>query len=88
MHAQGTHTAMKSGMLAAEAAFEALTGSAADAASVDLSSYEEALRGSWVWEELQRERNIRPSCAPLCLCRACHALLWVWPCAGLLGSAV
>lgn len=68
---------MKSGMLAAEAAFDALTGSASSAAApVDLGSYEDALRGSWVWEELQRERNIRPSCAP---CRACHLILMCGP---------
>ena len=56
---------MKSGMLAAEAAFEALTNSeASSAAPVDLGSYEAALKSSWVWEELRRERNIRPACAP------------------------
>ncbi len=61
---QGTHTAMKSGMLAAEAVFEELTGSSADStAPVDLSGYEESLKSSWVWEELEKERNIRPSYA-------------------------
>ena len=60
---QGTHTAMKSGMLAAEAAFDALTAAAPSAAPADLAPYEAALRSSWVWEELERERNIRPACA-------------------------
>ena len=68
---KGTHTAMKSGMLAAEAAVAQLLGEGcadeADegakegcAAPVDLSSYEGALRSSWVWEELYLARNIRP----------------------------
>lgn len=56
---QGTHTAMKSGMLAAEAAFDELTGASSGAANLD--SYEEQMRSSWVWEELTKERNIRPS---------------------------
>ena len=53
---------MKSGMLAAEAAFDALT-SATSSAPADLAPYEAALKASWVWEELERERNIRPACA-------------------------
>ena len=61
---QGTHTAIKSGMLAAEAAFNALTNS--DSISpADLSSYEEDLKASWVWDELHDSRNIRPGFAKL-----------------------
>ena len=52
---KGTHTAMKSAMIAAEAAFAALGGGA------ELSAYDDDLRRSWVWEELKRARNIRPS---------------------------
>lgn len=55
---KGTHTAMKSGMLAAEAAFEAL---AADRSSDQLDSYPQAVKESWIWNELHRVRNIRPS---------------------------
>lgn len=63
---QGTHTAMKSGMLAAEAAFTELTStSEGSTAPADLAAYEDALKSSWVWEELERERNIRPSYVPL-----------------------
>ncbi len=51
---KGTHTAMKSGMLAAEAAFAHLT------QNKPLEAYEEALKASWVYEELYRARNIRP----------------------------
>jgi len=55
---KGTHTAMKSGMLVAEAAFEAL----ADGASAPiLDAYPRKLEASWLWEELHRVRNIRPS---------------------------
>ena len=56
---KGTHTSMKSGMLAAEAVAEAL----AAGGSGDLSGYETRLRESWVWDELSLVRNIRPSFA-------------------------
>jgi electron-transferring-flavoprotein dehydrogenase len=54
---KGTHTAMKSGMLAAEAAFAAL---GADEPVAELVAYEEALRASWVYRELRRVRNSKP----------------------------
>jgi electron-transferring-flavoprotein dehydrogenase len=57
---KGTHTAMKSGMLAAEAVAEALAAATPPAV---LEAYPRALRASWVWEELQRVRNIRPGFA-------------------------
>ncbi len=57
---KGTHTAMKSGMLAAEALAEALK---SEAASPVLDAYPEALKNSWVWSELQGVRNIRPGFA-------------------------
>src|SRR5215470_9046679 len=50
---KGTHTAMKSGMTAAEAAFKQLQGEAA-------ADYRAALEASWIWDELYRVRNIRP----------------------------
>ncbi|WCJ41306.1 Electron transfer flavoprotein-ubiquinone oxidoreductase mitochondrial [Euphorbia peplus] len=52
---KGTHTAMKSGMLAAEAAFGALHGDS------NLESYWDTLRNSWIWEELHKARNYRPA---------------------------
>ncbi|MFO1075750.1 MAG: electron transfer flavoprotein-ubiquinone oxidoreductase [Geminicoccaceae bacterium] len=55
---KGTHTAMKSGMVAAEAAFAALAGEAEHPA---LDAYPELLRQSWLWDELYRVRNIRPA---------------------------
>jgi electron-transferring-flavoprotein dehydrogenase len=57
---KGTHTAMKSGMLAAEAAFNAMTSQPAGK-PLDLSAYETSFKSSWVDQELFRERNIRPS---------------------------
>lgn len=56
---KGTHTSMKSGMLAAEAAFSALQGNSQG--SVFLYNYEDALRRSWIWKELREVRNMRPS---------------------------
>ena len=55
---KGSHTAMKSGMLAAEAAFDAI---AADRAGDVLSAYPEALDKSWIATELKMVRNVEPS---------------------------
>ncbi|HEY5789673.1 MAG TPA: electron-transfer flavoprotein:ubiquinone oxidoreductase, partial [Gammaproteobacteria bacterium] len=52
---KGTHTAMKSGLLAAETVFAALQ--AGDAGGGDLDAYGEAFAGSWLHDELQRSRN-------------------------------
>ena len=57
---KGTHTAMKSGMLAAEAVFEVLA-SANPAA--EPASYAEKIEASWLWAELYKVRNIRPAFA-------------------------
>ena len=53
---KGSHTAMKSGMLAAEAIFERL-----DDDNADLNIYESKLKSSWIYDELKKVRNIRPS---------------------------
>jgi electron-transferring-flavoprotein dehydrogenase len=55
---KGSHTAMKSGMLAAETVFDVVTG---DGEATDISAYETAIKASWIWDELYRVRNIRPS---------------------------
>ncbi|MCB9942850.1 MAG: electron transfer flavoprotein-ubiquinone oxidoreductase [Geminicoccaceae bacterium] len=55
---KGTHTAMKSGMLAAEAVMDALAG---EAESPVPSSYPQRFRDSWLYEELHGVRNIRPA---------------------------
>jgi len=54
---KGTHTAMKSGMLAAEAVFDLLQSGAGNEA-VD---YQQRIEHSWIWPELKSVRNIRPS---------------------------
>ena len=56
---KGSHTAMKTGMLAAEAAFAALKGG--DEGYGTLEAYPKAFRESWVYEELHKARNFRPA---------------------------
>ena len=51
---KGSHTAMKSGMVAAETVLARLDG------NTD-TRVETAIRQSWIWDELYRVRNIRPS---------------------------
>ncbi|KAJ3113191.1 hypothetical protein HDU96_003690 [Phlyctochytrium bullatum] len=58
---KGTHTAMKSGMLAGEAAYRAVTAESAPAGPITLNAYEESIKNSWVWKELYEVRNVRPS---------------------------
>jgi electron-transferring-flavoprotein dehydrogenase len=60
---KGNHTAMKSGMLAAEAVFAHLTADEDQGApqGAEVKTYTDALKRSWVWEELQAVRNIRPA---------------------------
>jgi electron-transferring-flavoprotein dehydrogenase len=57
---KGSHTAMKSGMLAAEAAFEAIS---ADRSGDALDAYQTALHSSWVADELKTVRNVEPMVA-------------------------
>src|SRR5687767_11586013 len=54
---KGSHCAIKSGMLAADAAHDALeAGRASDA----LTAYPQAFRSSWLYDELHRARNFKP----------------------------
>lgn len=59
---KGTHTAMKSGMVAAEEAFRAIVTQADDGKKgpIMLTGYPARLEASWVYNELERVRNIRP----------------------------
>mgnify|MGYP003627210334 CR=1 FL=1 len=52
---KGTHTAMKSGMLAAEATFEALKAGATG--GDEITGYPEAYEKSWLFDELYTARN-------------------------------
>ncbi len=54
---KGSHAAIKSGMLAAEAAFEALK---AGRAGAELTAYPAAFRSSWLHDELHAARNFKP----------------------------
>jgi len=54
---KGSHAAIKSGAMAAEAAYTAITaGRSAD----ELITYPQAFRSSWLHEELHRARNFKP----------------------------
>jgi len=55
---KGSHTAMKSGMVAAEVAFEAVV---AERSRDELAEFSSAFEKSWVYAELKRARNVRPS---------------------------
>jgi electron-transferring-flavoprotein dehydrogenase len=54
---KGTHNAMKTAMMAAEAAFAALS---AGRAGDTLDDYETAYKGSYVYQDLKRVRNVKP----------------------------
>ena len=54
---KGTHNAMNSGMLAAQAAFDAL---GANRAHDEISAYSEAFKSSWSYEDLYKVRNVKP----------------------------
>ncbi|KAF6744297.1 oxidoreductase [Ephemerocybe angulata] len=69
---KGTHNAMKSGMLAAESAWEAVQKKNAEAAEAeaeegaeekptDMTGYDTAFHNSWVRDDLYEVRNLRPS---------------------------
>jgi electron-transferring-flavoprotein dehydrogenase len=57
---KGSHTAIKSGMLAAESAFKAISD---DRRSDVLADYEPAVRSSWIADELKKVRNAQPAVA-------------------------
>lgn len=56
---KGTHTAMKSGMIAAESIFEAIKGG--DEGGQDLTAYTTAWEQSWAFKELYATRNFGPA---------------------------
>lgn len=63
---KGSHTAMKTGMIAAETIYQALqpSGLSQDQASLqgqDLTQYEQAIKDSWVYTELHQSRNVAPA---------------------------
>lgn len=54
---KGSHAAIKSGMLAAEAAYDAVT---ANRSYDELAAYPESFKNSWLHEELHKARNFKP----------------------------
>ena len=54
---KGSHAAMKSGMLAAEAVYDALR---SQRAFDELDAYPKAFRESWLYDELHATRNFKP----------------------------
>ena len=55
---KGNHTAMKSGMIAAESIVETLTST--EGFGAENTTYQANLEKSWLWKELKKVRNIRP----------------------------
>lgn len=59
---KGNHTAMKSGMLAAECMAEYFkTNTTAVSPQTMINTYDKAIQNSWIWTELKAVRNIRPA---------------------------
>ncbi len=56
---KGNHNAIKSGMLGAEAAFEALA--AGKTGGDELIAYPVKLKASWIWKDLDKVRNVKPA---------------------------
>ena len=56
---KGSHNAIKTGTLAAEAIFERLQ--AGSHGGDEITEYPVALKASWVWEDLRKVRNVKPS---------------------------
>ena len=56
---KGNHTAIKTGMLAAETVFAALQGG--DQGGSDLTDYTQRVKDSWVYDEMYRARNFEPA---------------------------
>lgn len=61
---KGTHNAMKSGMLAGEAVFDLLKGAdpqTSTESGLEPVEYEAKIKNSWIYDELKKVRNVRPS---------------------------
>ena len=56
---KGSHNAIKTGTLAAEAIFERLQ--AGSQGGDEITEYPVALKASWVWKDLRKVRNVKPS---------------------------
>ncbi len=72
---KGTHNAMKTGMLAAEAAFAAVS---AGRANDVLDAYETAWKESWVFQDLWKVRNVKPGFKWGALAGTIHGGMQMW----------
>ncbi|WP_207762524.1 electron transfer flavoprotein-ubiquinone oxidoreductase [Niveispirillum lacus] len=72
---KGTHNAMKTGMLAAEAAFDKLV---AGSGSDTLTAYEQSWKDSWVYEDLFKVRNVKPGLKAGLLLGNLHGGIQMW----------
>ena len=57
---KGIHNSMKSGMLAAEAAFDAIFNAENPSEDKLLHAYPAAIKASWLWHDLYAVRNVKP----------------------------
>ena len=73
---KGTHNAMKTGMLAAEAAFDKLVGGIGSGDT--LSAYEKSWKDSWVHEDLFKVRNVKPGLKAGLLLGNLHGGIQMW----------
>ena len=71
---KGTHTAMKSGMLAAESVFDALK--QGSTGGEELNAYPEKFKQSWLFDELYKARNVGPAMHKIGLFLG-SALVWI-----------
>ena len=62
---KGSHTALKSGLLAAECIHAALRCTSPSEADVELAGFAARVRDSWIWSELHEARNFAPGIAKL-----------------------
>uniref|UniRef100_A0A0K2V2V7 Electron transfer flavoprotein-ubiquinone oxidoreductase n=1 Tax=Lepeophtheirus salmonis TaxID=72036 RepID=A0A0K2V2V7_LEPSM len=58
---KGTHTAMKSGMIAAESIYNAIRDGNSPTVGIEPIEYPKNLKESWCWKELYKARNIKPA---------------------------
>ncbi|MEO8536051.1 MAG: electron transfer flavoprotein-ubiquinone oxidoreductase [Betaproteobacteria bacterium] len=72
---KGSHNAMKTGMLAAEAAFAALC---EDRSHDTLAAYEQSWRTSWVYDDLHKVRNVKPGLRFGMVAGALHGGVHMW----------
>lgn len=54
---KGSHTAMKSGMIAAETIFQTLNSAEGQSVNKELTSFADNFKASWLYDELYRSRN-------------------------------